>query len=104
MAMGKMTVAIPAAVRFAHYLDTSYKLLKNIKLTKTAVLTHSFISIFKTNDWSDSLHNFAVGLGVSISTHLELKTEFADSYKNKPALAALKKNDTSSITALVVKF
>jgi hypothetical protein len=35
---------------------------------------------------------------------IQLKLEFLDSYKNKPANPALKKNDTAFVTAFVLKF
>jgi putative salt-induced outer membrane protein YdiY len=74
------------------------------KILPGTVFTQSIASLFKTNDFSDSLHNMSAGLGVSITSHLELKLEFLDSYKNKTPLTTLRKNDTSTVTALVVKF
>ncbi len=35
---------------------------------------------------------------------VQVKFEFIDSYKNKPANAALKSNDTAFVTAFVLKF
>ena len=76
------------------------------KLTPTATVTQSLASLWKMNDWADSLHNFTTGIAVSITAHSEVKVEFLDSFKNRPppALPPLKKNDTSLITALVWKF
>jgi len=76
------------------------------KLTPTATVTQSLASLWKMNDWADSLHNFTAGIAVSITAHSEVKVEFLDSFKNRPppAQPTLKKNDTSLITALVWKF
>ena len=72
------------------------------KISNTATITQSIVSLWKTNDWSDSLHNFTVGVAASVTAHTELKFEFLDSFKNRP-LPGLKKNDTSLITAFVWK-
>jgi putative salt-induced outer membrane protein YdiY len=74
------------------------------KISSTATITQSLSTIFKTRDFEDSLTNFSAGLTTTLAGNLELKLEFIDSYKNKPANAALKKNDTAFVTAFVVKF
>jgi putative salt-induced outer membrane protein YdiY len=73
------------------------------KVSKTATITQSIASLWKTNDWADSLHTFSAGLAASITAHSEVKIELLDSFKNRPPVP-LKKNDTSLITALVWKF
>ena len=72
------------------------------KISNTATITQSIVSLWKTNDWSDSLHNFSAGVAASVTAHTELKFEFLDSFKNRP-LPGLKKNDTALITAFVWK-
>jgi putative salt-induced outer membrane protein len=74
------------------------------KVSPTATITQSIASLWKTNDWADSLHNLTAGLAVSITTHSQVKIELLDSFKNRPPRPGLKKNDTSLITALVWKF
>jgi len=74
------------------------------KLSSTATFTQSVSTIFKTNDFEDSLTNFSIGGTTTLVGNLELKLEFIDSYKNKPVKATLKKNDTAFVTAFVVKF
>jgi putative salt-induced outer membrane protein YdiY len=74
------------------------------KVSPTATITQTIASLWKTNDWADSLHNFTGGLAVSITRNSQVKIEFLDSFKNRPPLPGLKKNDTSLITALVWKF
>jgi len=74
------------------------------KLSSTATFTQSLATIWKTNDFGDSLTNFSVGATTTLVGNLELKLEFIDSYKNKPANPLLKKNDTAFVTAFVVKY
>jgi putative salt-induced outer membrane protein YdiY len=74
------------------------------KLSKTAALTESLASIWKTNDFTDSLTNFSLGLTTTVVGKLQLKLEFIDSYKNRPANPGIKKNDTAFLTTFVVKF
>jgi putative salt-induced outer membrane protein YdiY len=74
------------------------------KISSTAAITESVSTLWKTNDFEDSLTNFAAGVTTSINRKLELKVEFQDNYKNKPVLATLKKNDTAFLTTFVVKY
>jgi putative salt-induced outer membrane protein len=74
------------------------------KVSPTATVTQSINSLWKTNDWADSLHNFTAALALSITTHSQVKIELLDSFKNRPPQPGLKKNDTALITALVWKF
>jgi hypothetical protein len=39
-----------------------------------------------------------------VAGKLELKFEFLDSYKNKPASVTVKKNDTAFVTSFLMKF
>jgi putative salt-induced outer membrane protein YdiY len=74
------------------------------KLSSTAMFTQSIATIWKTNNFSDYLSTASAGLTTSIVKKLELKLEFLDSYKNRPATVAIKKNDTAFVTSFVVKF
>jgi putative salt-induced outer membrane protein YdiY len=74
------------------------------KLSSTAAITESIATLWKTNDFGDSLTNFALGLTTSISERLQLKIEFQDSFKNKPPRVTIKKNDTAFLTTFVLKF
>jgi putative salt-induced outer membrane protein len=74
------------------------------KLSDQATFTQSIATIWKTQDFSDYLTNFAVGLATSINGRLEVKVEFIDSYKNRPPTADVEKNDTAFLTTFVVKF
>jgi putative salt-induced outer membrane protein len=74
------------------------------KLSSSAAFTENLSSIWKTDDFSDSLTNFATGITTAVVGKVQLKVEFQDSYKNKPAKFGVKKNDTAFVTTFVVKF
>ena len=74
------------------------------KLSGTAAFTESLSTIWKTDDFSDSLTNFSTGLTTTVVGKLQLKLEFIDSFKNKPPRIGVKKNDTALVTTFVVKF
>ena len=74
------------------------------KLSSTAAFTESLASIWKTNDFGDSLTNFSTGITTVVTGKIQLKLEFVDSYKNVPPNPKVKKNDTALVTTFVVKF
>jgi putative salt-induced outer membrane protein len=74
------------------------------KVSSSVTLTQSLASIWKMDDLSDSLSNFAAGVTTSFNNRLDMKVEFLDSFKNRPSRDGIKKNDTAFVTALVVKF
>jgi putative salt-induced outer membrane protein len=76
----------------------------NWKISPSATITQSITGLWKTKDWQDALYNLGLGIAASITSNTELKFEIVDSYKNKPAVATLKKNDVAIVTAFVVKF
>jgi putative salt-induced outer membrane protein len=88
----KKTGSVNAGQSFSH------------RLSSTATFTESIGSLWNTDDFEDSLTNFALGVTTSIIGNLELKFEFLDSYKNKPSNPAIKKNDTAFVTTIVLKF
>jgi putative salt-induced outer membrane protein YdiY len=74
------------------------------KVNSALTFAQSINTLWKTDDFSDSLSNFAASATTSISKRLDMKVEFIDSYKNRPAILGIKKNDTAFVTALVFKF
>ena len=74
------------------------------KLSTTATFTQSVATLWKTNDFEDSLTNFSVGVTTTLYRKLELKVEFLDSYKTKPPNATIKKNDTAFLTTFLLKY
>lgn len=73
------------------------------QLTKTTTFAESFSGLWKTTDWSDSLYTSSVSVGASMSTHTQLKVELDDTFKNKPPVAVLHRNDISMLVAFVFK-
>ncbi len=72
-------------------------------LTATTSLTQSYSGLWKTTDFEDSLHVFSVGLAAAMSTRTQLKVELLDTYKNRPPLATVQKNDVAVLVAIVYK-
>src|SRR5262245_44284103 len=74
------------------------------KLSATTAFTEGLSTIWKTDEFSDSVTNFSTGLTTTVVGNIQLKLEFIDSYKNKPPKLGVKKNDTAFVTTFVVKF
>jgi len=74
------------------------------KLTPTTTITQSIYTLWKTNDFGDSLTNFRAGITTTLIQNLELKVEFIDSYKTKPPNSTIKKNDTAFLTTFLYKY
>ena len=74
------------------------------KLTPTTTLTQSINTLWKTNDFEDSLTNFRAGVTTTLYQRLELKVEFIDSYKTKTPNPTIKKNDTAFLTTFLLKY
>jgi putative salt-induced outer membrane protein YdiY len=74
------------------------------KLSSTSTLTEAVSTLWKMNDFGDSLTNFRVGVTSTLYKSLELKVEFLDSYKTKPPSPTIKKNDTAFLTTFLLKF
>lgn len=73
------------------------------RLTSTTSLTQSFSGLWKTTDLGDSLQVFSVGLSATVSTRTQLKVELLDTYKRKPPLATIERNDVAILVAIVYK-
>jgi|SRR5688572_18949396 putative salt-induced outer membrane protein len=83
----------------------SYKLSSATTITQSlGTLSQSVGTLWKTNDLEDSFTNFSLGLSTSLTRRLQLKIEFIDSFKNKPANASIKRNDTALVTTFGVRF
>ena len=72
-------------------------------LTATTSLTQSFSGLWKTTDFGDSLHVFSLGLSAAMSTRTQIKVELLDTYKNKPPLLTVQKNDIAILVAIVYR-
>lgn len=88
------------AVRPSGAVTLDQKLRHN--LSETAVLTQSISALWKTEDINDALYSVGTSLALSVTARTQIKLEWLDSYKNKPA-TNLQKNDVSVLIALVFK-
>lgn len=90
-----------ADVRTSGAVTANEKLVQ--KLTATTTLTHSLAALWKTSAFDDSLYNIGVGISAAMSTRMQLKVEVLDTFKNKPPVPGVKKNDVATIIAVVYK-
>ncbi len=72
-------------------------------LTSNTTLTQAFAGLWKTEDFEDALFTLGVSIAASMSTRTQLKIEALDTFKNKPPLATIQKNDVALLMALVYK-
>ena len=74
------------------------------KLTATTELKEKAAALWKMDDFDDALYTFGVGLAASITAATQLKVEFLDTYKARPPVASVKKNDIALLVSFVYKF
>ena len=74
------------------------------KLTATTELKEKAAALWKMDDFDDALYTFGVGLAASITAATQLKVEFLDTYKARPPVASVKKNDIAVLVSFVYKF
>ncbi len=74
------------------------------KLTATTELKEKAAALWKMDDFGDALYTFGAGLAASITAATQLKVEFLDTYKAKPPLPSVKKNDIAVLVSFVYKF
>ena len=74
------------------------------KLTATTELKEKAAGLWKMDDFEDALYTFGIGLAASITTATQMKVEFLDTYKARPPLASVRKNDIAVLVSFVYKF
>jgi len=74
------------------------------KLTATTELKEKAAGLWKMDDFDDALYTFGIGLAASITAATQLKVEFLDTYKARPPLETVKKNDIAVLVSFVYKF
>jgi putative salt-induced outer membrane protein YdiY len=74
------------------------------KLTATTELKEKAAALWKMDDFDDALYTFGIGLAASITAATQLKVEFLDTYKARPPLASVEKNDIAVLVSFVYKF
>jgi putative salt-induced outer membrane protein YdiY len=72
-------------------------------VTASTTFTQTFAGLWKTNDFEDALFTFGVSLAASMSTRTQLKLEVLDTFKRKPPLPTIQKNDVAILMAIVYK-
>jgi putative salt-induced outer membrane protein YdiY len=90
-----------AAVRRSGALTASQRVTH--KLSDTATFLQQLSGLWKTNDTSDALYNFGVGVAASLTQKSQVKIELIDSYKAKPPTAATRKNDVAFLFSIGYK-
>ena len=70
---------------------------------RNTTLTQIFTGLWKIDDFEDALFTLGVSLAVAMSTHTQLKIEALDTYKNKPPLPTIQKNDVAVLMSIVYK-
>lgn len=72
-------------------------------VTATTSLSQSYSGLWKTADLGDSLHIFSVGVAVAMTTRIQFKFDLLDTFKNRPPLPTIQKNDVATLISLVYK-
>jgi putative salt-induced outer membrane protein YdiY len=72
-------------------------------LTSNTTLTQTFTGLWKTDDFEDALFTLGVSIAASMSTRTQLKVEALDTFKNKPRVPTIQKNDVAVLMAIVYK-
>ena len=72
-------------------------------LTATTSVSQSYSGLWKTADFGDSLHIVTVGVAVAMTTRIQLKFDLLDTFKNRPPLPTIQKNDVATLISLVYK-
>ena len=73
------------------------------KFNDTTRFLHAASALWKMGDLGDAFYTIQAGIVTSVATHLDLKAEFLESYKNRPSTPLLKKSDQSVVLSVVYK-
>jgi putative salt-induced outer membrane protein YdiY len=74
------------------------------KITATTELVEKVAALWKMDDFGDALYTFGAGLAASITAGTQMKIEFLDTYKSRPPLPGVQKNDIATLVSFVYKF
>jgi len=74
------------------------------KLTATTELKEKAAGLWKMDDFDDALYTFGIGVAASITAATQLKVEFLDTYKARPPVPSVQKNDIAVLVSFVYKF
>ena len=84
--------AVGAGQRFTH------------KITSTTEFVQKVAALWKMDDFGDALYTLGAGVAASITAGTQMKIEFLDTYKAKPPLPGVQKNDIATLVSIVYKF
>ncbi|HUQ88665.1 MAG TPA: DUF481 domain-containing protein [Vicinamibacterales bacterium] len=85
-------VALAAGQQFAH------------KLTTTTEIRERVAALWKIDDFDDALYTFGAGIAAAITSATQMKVEFLNTYKARPPVASVQKNDIAVLVSFVYKF
>jgi putative salt-induced outer membrane protein YdiY len=74
------------------------------QLTETTTLKQAAAALLKTNNWSDGLYTFQIGIAAKITTRFQLAVDVLDTFKNQPIDPTLKSNDVALVISIVAKY
>jgi putative salt-induced outer membrane protein YdiY len=74
------------------------------KLTATTEVKEKVAALWKMDDFEDALYTFGLGVAAAITDGTQMKVEFLDTYKAKPPLPGVQKNDIAVLVSFVYKF
>jgi len=108
------TLPIDAAVGASWERDTDRSTVTNgalnvgesflQKLSSTASISQTATALWKTDDFGDALYTFAAGVTAPIHSNITIKVELLETYKTRPPVSTIQKQDLSLITSLVYNF
>ena len=73
------------------------------KLSPAATVSQSFTGIWKARDVGNSLYTIGAAITSAVTTHVEIKLEALDTFRNSTPSPAVKKNDVALLGAFVYK-
>lgn len=74
------------------------------KITTTTEFTQKLSTLWKMDDFGDALYVIGAGLAASITAGTQMKIEVLDTYKSRPPLPGVQKNDIATLVSFVYKF
>jgi putative salt-induced outer membrane protein YdiY len=74
------------------------------QITATTEFTQKLAALWKMADFGDALYAFGAGIAASLTDRTQLKVEFLDTYKTRPPMPGVGKNDLATLVSFVYKF
>jgi putative salt-induced outer membrane protein YdiY len=70
----------------------------------TTRFVHAASALWKMREFGDAFYTLSAGVITTVATHLDLKVEFLNTYKNRPTDPLLKKSDQSLVLSVVYRY